>query len=116
MDAPEVIPDTLPSQRPGSARHVGIILIAIVIGLMGLLAVGIVPRLHQNAELSASAQARGTSIRTVNTVTPHFTRGDDLLLPGNTQAIEETAISARTSGYLRRRFVDIGSEPDRCWR
>jgi len=32
----------------------------------------------------------------------------DLLLPSNIQAIEETAIYARTSGYVRERYVDIG--------
>jgi len=32
----------------------------------------------------------------------------DLVLPSNIQAIEETAIYARTSGYVRERYVDIG--------
>src|SRR5207244_2608878 len=32
----------------------------------------------------------------------------DLVLPSNIQAIEETAIHARTSGYVRERYVDIG--------
>ena len=30
-------------------------------------------------------------------------------LPGNIQAIKETTINARTTGYLRRLYVDIGS-------
>src|SRR5213079_3115193 len=32
----------------------------------------------------------------------------DLLLPSNIQAIEEAALYARTSGYVRERYVDIG--------
>ncbi len=32
----------------------------------------------------------------------------DLVLPSNIQAIEETAIYARTNGYVRERYVDIG--------
>ena len=46
----------------------------------------------------------------MNVVRPHFAANStNIILPGNVQAIEETTVNARTSGYLRRRYVDIGS-------
>src|SRR6267142_6849364 len=45
----------------------------------------------------------------VSVVAPRSSDGPiDLVLPSNIQAIEETAIYSRTSGYVRERFVDIG--------
>src|SRR5207248_11735354 len=34
----------------------------------------------------------------------------DLVLPGSTQAVRETPIPARTNGYVRRCYVDIGAK------
>jgi len=45
----------------------------------------------------------------VSVVAPRRADGPtDLMLPSNIQAIEETAIYARTTGYVRERYVDIG--------
>jgi RND family efflux transporter MFP subunit len=45
----------------------------------------------------------------VTVVSPRRADGPiDLVLPSNIQAIEETAIYARTNGYVRERYVDIG--------
>src|SRR2546427_1360601 len=77
--------------------------------LVGLLVIGVVPRLRQNAELVAASTAPDAGVVSVGVVPP--TRADgpiDLVLPSNIQAIEETAIYARTSGYVRERYVDIG--------
>jgi RND family efflux transporter MFP subunit len=35
--------------------------------------------------------------------------GEDITLPGNVQAFTDAAIFARTTGYLKHRFADIGS-------
>ncbi len=59
-------------------------------------------RLHQMAVNSA--------IPFVNVVYP--TRGvgaEQIELPGNTQAFTDTPIYARTSGYVKRWYVDIGA-------
>jgi RND family efflux transporter MFP subunit len=63
---------------------------------------------------SASARLRQTteaqSIVTVATVNPQpLTELSDLVLPGNLQANYEAPIYARTSGYLKRWLVDIGT-------
>ena len=85
---------------------------SLVIGLallVGLLVIGVVPRLRQNAELVAASTAPDTGVVSVGVVPPKRADGPiDLVLPSNIQAIEETAIHARTSGYVRERYVDIG--------
>jgi RND family efflux transporter MFP subunit len=74
-----------------------------------LLVIGAVPRLRQNAELGAASTGPDAGLVSVSVVPPRPADGPtDLLLPSNIQAIEETAIYARTSGYVRERYVDIG--------
>jgi multidrug efflux pump subunit AcrA (membrane-fusion protein) len=78
--------------------------------LAGLLGLGIVPRWQKSAALRAAAQTENASAAVVSVVAPvRAPAGGDLTLPGGIEAIEQTAINARTSGYLRRRYVDIGS-------
>jgi len=77
--------------------------------LVGLLVIGVVPRLRQNAELVAASTAPDAGLVSVGVVAPKRADGPtDLVLPSNIQAIEETAIYARTNGYVRERYVDIG--------
>src|SRR5579871_2368479 len=99
-----------PSAPPasGGKRMVGVLLgIALVAGLLG---VGIAPRLRQGQKLAADAAVMTSSVPLVNVINPHPAPSTtDIVLPGNVQAIEQTTINARTSGYLRRRYVDIGS-------
>src|SRR5712692_9017578 len=83
-------------------------LIALAV-LIVLLALGVAPRLRQDAELSAAGTAPDSGLVAVSVVRPRHTDGPtDLALPSNMQAIEETAIYARTNGYVRERYVDIG--------
>src|SRR2546428_11411713 len=78
-------------------------------GRVALLVIGVVPRLRQSAELVAAATAPAAGLVPVSVVPPRRADGPiDLVLPSNIQAIEETAIYARTSGYVRERYVDIG--------
>ena len=59
-------------------------------------------RLAQSTALAA--------IPSVNVVHPQpETRAQDLVLPGSTQAFIDSPIYARTSGYLKRWYVDIGT-------
>jgi RND family efflux transporter MFP subunit len=84
------------------------VLIGLVL-LVTLLVVGVVPRLRQNAELVAASTAPDAGVIPVSVVPPRRADGPtDLVLPSNIQAIEETAIYARTNGYVRERHVDIG--------
>jgi RND family efflux transporter MFP subunit len=63
--------------------------------------------------LAASRLAQSTAqaaIPSVTVVHPQpETRAQDLILPGNTQAFIDSPIYARTNGYLKRWYVDIGA-------
>lgn len=84
-------------------------LLAGIVVLVVLFTVGTLPRLRNKEHLAAMAQETHDATPQVTTVTPTLMSAADLILPGNIQAIEETVVNARTSGYLRRRYVDIGS-------
>src|SRR2546425_10310862 len=94
------------------SRTMWSLMIALVL-LVALLVIGVVPRWRQNAELVAASTAPDAALVPVSVVPPRRADGPiDLVLPSNIQAIEETAIYARTSGYVRERYreryVDIG--------
>src|SRR3989454_8945171 len=93
----------MPESKKGWGVLVGVALFA------ALLVIGIVPRLRDQSERVAAATAPDAGLVSVSVVTPRRANGPtDLLLPSNIQAIEETAIYARTTGYVRERYVDIG--------
>jgi RND family efflux transporter MFP subunit len=73
-----------------------------------LLVVGIVPRLRNDRELAAAAQKIETTPPNVYVLRPQAAGEGDLSLAATTQAIQDAVIYARTSGYIRKRYVDIG--------
>jgi RND family efflux transporter MFP subunit len=82
------------------------------IGALGvfliLFAVGVVPRLRNSRELAAAAEQVRTTPPNVYVVRPEPASVADLTLAATTQAIQDSIIYARISGYLVRRYVDIG--------
>jgi len=82
------------------------------VGALGLfsvlLAVGVVPRLRNSRELATAAEQLRTAPPNVYVVRPEPASIADLTLAATTQAIQDSIIYARTSGYLARRHVDIG--------
>jgi RND family efflux transporter MFP subunit len=69
---------------------------------------GIISRLHTRSELQKRT-AQDAEV-TVNVVSPDKSNGgDELVLPGITQAFVEAPIYARTSGYVRAWYTDIGA-------
>src|SRR5246127_4083958 len=94
--------------RKGSTvRSAAILLIAVVV--VGLLVLsGIIPRLRSRKALAA--ETNELAAPTVLVVQPK--RGapsQEIILPGNIQAFVDAPIYARTSGYLKRWYFDIGS-------
>jgi RND family efflux transporter MFP subunit len=82
----------------------------LILGLIALvLAVwGIVSRIDSRSELRKSTAAN--AILTVVTAKPELSdAGNELVLPGIVQAYIESPIYARTSGYLRVWYTDIGA-------
>jgi len=84
------------------------ILITVLIIAVALVASGILPRLRERQTLRA--QANTTAIPMVTVVHPkREAPAEEVVLPGNIQAFIDAPIYARTSGYLRRWYFDIGS-------
>jgi RND family efflux transporter MFP subunit len=86
-----------------------IISVVAILALCGLLAGGIMPRMKQQKSLSEDSSDINSAVKSVNIIAPHLASAEALVLPSNIRALEETQIFARTSGYLTKRYVDIGS-------
>ncbi len=107
-----------PAVRTAMPRAVGLsgrrlpvtwLAVVMLIGVIGLVGAGILPRVRRHQDLEAAARAVKDGVPVVNVILP--VRGKpvaEFTLPGTIQAIQETAIYARADGYLRRRLVDIG--------
>jgi RND family efflux transporter MFP subunit len=71
---------------------------------------GIVPRVTQQQRLAVAVADVGGSIPAVSVTTVgRAATSSSVSLPGALTAVRTAAIYARTPGYVRRRFVDIGS-------
>jgi RND family efflux transporter MFP subunit len=81
--------------------------VGVVIAL-GLAAWGIASRLSQRATLTADTAQ--LAIPTVSTIKPTpSSAAEQLVLPGSIQAYNEAMIFARTNGYVRQWYTDIGT-------
>src|SRR5580700_7727685 len=77
-----------------------IVLIVVVIGLLS--------RKSASAELTETTNRAAVPLVNVTSIAP--AKGvTELILPGTTQSFIETAIYARTNGYLKRWYFDIGA-------
>jgi RND family efflux transporter MFP subunit len=82
---------------------------AVLVALGVLFVLGLLPKLRQKEALASEAAAAQTLARGVHVAS--VKRGpatSELVLPGTVHGLEETEIHARTNGYLKRWFVDIG--------
>jgi RND family efflux transporter MFP subunit len=101
---------------PPSARSHGIVLLSVgVLVAAGLAVAGIVPRMR--AESALARQTREASLTAVQLIVPRqgaaAAAAEEVVLPGSIQAFEDAAIFARTSGYLRRWYTDLGARVKR---
>lgn len=80
--------------------------------LAGLFVVfGVLPRMRNNRELQAEASEEKSREPIVNAVTlKHSSDTTGLILPGQIQPYRQTPLYARTQGFLRRWYVDIGAQ------
>ncbi len=100
-----------PGQSPPVTGRKRLISVLGAVGFVAaLLALGIAPRLQQQKRLATALATIKETATPVNVVLPHYAHASsEITLPGGIQAIEEATINARTSGYLAKRYVDIGS-------
>jgi membrane fusion protein (multidrug efflux system) len=82
--------------------------LAIAALFLMLLVAGIVPRIRSQRELATAAQKTQITLAQVYVIRPQPATEAGLSLAATTQAIQDSIIYARTSGYLRKRYVDIG--------
>jgi RND family efflux transporter MFP subunit len=97
--------DRPPRARTRTMATIGIALLAL---LLILLVIGAVPRLRNRRALAARAEDVRTAVTPVGVLQPTAAAEAGLTLAATTQAIQDSIIYARTSGYLEKRFVDIG--------
>jgi len=75
-----------------------------------LLTVGTVPRIWSKRELAVAATDVQNRIQAMYVIRPVPAVEAGLSLPATTQAIQDSIIYARTSGYVTKRHVDIGDQ------
>lgn len=94
-----------PERRIPPAVRIAILAMAIII-LLGI-AYRLIGRTADERRLENTTKRDAISV--VNVTQPTVSAGgSEIALPGNTQAFDDTPIYARTSGYLKQWFVDIG--------
>jgi RND family efflux transporter MFP subunit len=95
--------------RPGAWRRTAILVAAAVLAALALL---IYSGIHSRAvaESRLTQQTQEAAVPTVDVVFPREgAPTQEIVLPGNTQAFSDAPIYARTSGYLKRWYFDIGA-------
>jgi RND family efflux transporter MFP subunit len=96
-----------PASKPSSPWLLfGLAAIVLVLGIV------IYSGIHERAQAESTlgATTERAAVPTVNVVEPSSAGlSQEIVLPGNTQAFNDTPIYARTSGYLKHWYVDIGA-------
>lgn len=84
------------------------ILVLAVVTAVLLVIFGILPRIQ--ARTALRQETARMAVATVAVVQPkHTAPSQEIVLPANVQAFADAPIYARTNGYLKRWYVDIGS-------
>lgn len=96
------------AQAPRTRTRVLVIAVILVAAIGWAIFRGIHSRVEAQAVLQKVAE--DSAVRSVEVVYPKGgAQATELALPGNTQAFTDTPIYARTSGYVKRWYVDIGA-------
>jgi RND family efflux transporter MFP subunit len=95
--------------RPGARRRTTILFAGAALAVVALL---LYSGIHSRAVAEARLEQRTeqAAIPTVDVISPQEgAPTQEIVLPGNTQAFSDSPIYARTSGYLKRWYFDIGA-------
>jgi RND family efflux transporter MFP subunit len=98
-------------EQPSARRPKGFarLLFSSTLTMALVLPIGIYPRILQGQELDATHKKIKTQLPAVSVIHPLAAPNSrEISLPGNIEAAVETGIYARTNGYIRERFADIG--------
>jgi RND family efflux transporter MFP subunit len=81
---------------------------AIIVVVAGVIFAGVIPRLKARSEVRR--QTTDLAVPTVSVVRPqHAASAQEIMLPGNIQPFTNAPIYARTNGYLKHWYFDIGA-------
>ena len=101
-------PGSTADRRPRAGTLILIALLLTAMIVVGFF-VGYLPRQKREEVLAAESKETGISLPLVNVARVTRAKGSNsLVLPGNIQAVTEAPILARSTGYIRKRYVDIG--------
>jgi len=104
-------PPTAAVKEPRKKRSFKFVLLTLMMLVIvaGLLVAAILPRIERQKKITAAAQSIQNALPAVNVITAQQAPASaELELPGNIEAIQLATVSAQTSGYLKRWYVDIG--------
>lgn len=102
------------SPDPPSSGRGGMLIGSLVVAVLVGLAIFFGIHSRSTAERKLQQATRSAAVPTVSVVHPTVgSKAQEVVLPGNTQAFMDTSIYARTNGYLKQWFVDIGSHVKR---
>ena len=100
---------SVPEEHLDQTRRLKRLALYVLIAAMVVAAWGIFTRLQARSALERDTAAAG--VPSVVLVKPHHSEtGNELVLPGDVQAYTDAPIYARTSGYLKRWYADIGKQ------
>src|ERR1700674_1881688 len=90
------------------ARRAWLAAVVVFLAVAGILASGILRRVRARATVTAETAAMAVPV--VNVVSPQRTApSHELVLPGNVEPYMTAPIYSRTSGYVKKWYVDIGA-------
>ncbi|MFZ0663510.1 MAG: efflux RND transporter periplasmic adaptor subunit [Acidobacteriaceae bacterium] len=95
-------------ERPISGRKAAIVVILLLLAALLFAILGIVPRLRARATLQKQTDA----LAAPDVVVAKPSMGapaQEVVLPGNVEAYTDSGIYARTDGYLKKWYFDIGA-------
>jgi len=100
--------DPLPQQPPSGRGRLVLFAVAFLVVLTVIVAAGIIPRQRARAALRQETDAM--AIPTVLVSHPKKApAAEEIVLPANVQAFTDAPIYARTNGYLKKWYADIGT-------
>jgi len=103
-----------PAEHRPSGRALRRVGIAVSLVFVGLAVAGIVPRLLHSKAMDKEQREAASEIPRVRVArAERAAPKKGISLPGSVQPLQETAIYARASGYVRRWLVDIGVHVNR---
>jgi RND family efflux transporter MFP subunit len=96
------------SPTPPSSRRGFLFLVVAIIVVVLVVVAGVVPRMR--AKTALKEETDKSAVPSVDVIQPkQGTPHQEIVLPGNIQAFIDAPIYARTNGYLKKWYVDIGA-------